>query len=499
MAVITDLPVELITHILVRLSPQRLLQCVCALKSLKALISSERFSEAYVKRSLETNNYRTLLMAEEAAEGEDFKYPTEFFAASFYPRESFSNARSVIQPLIRPGRVRTEIVGCYNGLVCIHNCDHSRDLAVWNPSIRRFKRIPFSPIEVPAAAAETSGVKYGLGYDPATQDYKVRIYEFYCDQRTNVGSEVKVYGLKTKSKSWKKIESFSCTWVSDRAIPLEGSLHWFGKLEPLSDGLRVLALDLGNEVFKEFHTPFQRHNTMDLEVLNGKLCMGVFVGFSEHDTWEMKEYGVSESWIRILMHDGSVSTYGNLFWYDPKKNTGKAVQFLGRPKAFAAAVCVANIGLLDGDQVIRQQQLLPVKRKSGSMKIFEGEGSTEKAKQGFCTEETGILSEAEVRLVVNANASGVLGCQDFIKAHHNRSMKANSPRTILFHRPSKKFSLSVNFDGEGFDNAVPPWRIRQPQQRQASMFGYCNRLVCIKYRNSLSEAQSFSSMESLDS
>ncbi|XP_004292675.1 PREDICTED: F-box protein CPR30-like [Fragaria vesca subsp. vesca] len=413
MAVITDLPVELITDILVRLSPQRLLQCVCALKSLNALISSEGFSEAYVKRSLETNNYRTLLMAEETAEGEDFKYPTEFFAASFYPRESFSNARSVIQPLIRPGRVRTEIVGCYNGLVCIHNPHHSRDLAVWNPSIRRFKRIPFSPIEVPAAAktGSISGVKYGFGYDPATQDYKVvRIYEFSCDRRANVGSEVKVYGLKTKS--WKKIESFSCTWVSDRAIPLEGALHWVGKLEPLSDGLRVLALDLGKEVFKEFRTPFRRHNTMDLEVLNGKLCMGVFVGFSEHDIWEMEEYGVSESWIRlytfregivdwgfeyltplalsrtgkgILMHDRSVSTDGNLFWYDPKKNTGKAVQFLGMPKAFAAAVCVANIGLLDGDPVIRQQQLLPIKRKSGSRKIFEGEGSTEKAKQGDLT------------------------------------------------------------------------------------------------------------------
>lgn len=81
--------------------------------------------------------------------------------------------------------------------------------------------------------------------------------------------------------------------------------------------------------------------------------------------------------------------------------------------------------------------------------------------------------------------------QEFIKAHHDRSMKANSPRTILFQRPSKEFSLSVNFDGEGFDNAVPPLRIRQPPQPQASMFGYCNGLVCIKYRNSLSEAQSF--------
>ncbi|KAL6217171.1 hypothetical protein ACLB2K_010388 [Fragaria x ananassa] len=81
--------------------------------------------------------------------------------------------------------------------------------------------------------------------------------------------------------------------------------------------------------------------------------------------------------------------------------------------------------------------------------------------------------------------------QEFIKARHDRSMKANSPRTILFQRPSKEFSLSVNFDGEGFDNAVPPLRIRQPPQPQASMFGYCNGLVCIKYRNSLSEAQSF--------
>ncbi|PRQ26468.1 putative galactose oxidase/kelch, beta-propeller, F-box associated interaction [Rosa chinensis] len=260
-----------------------------------------------------------------------------------YSRDKFSSARKIVQPLAHPERV-TEFVGCCNGLLLLHNRYHDLDLAIWNPTIQKFKRIPFAPIELPAGTQRTHTM-YGFGYDQSSSDYKiVRIVE-------------------SESNLWKKIQSFPYTGNSSHfyapAVPLNGAIHWLVTDNSHSQSVRVIALDLSKETFNEFSTPFADvEGGIGLEVLGGSLCICLNHFKTSNEVWKMKEYGVAESWVhfytvewkvvkkafeycttlvlskigeRVLLHNDSNLTKGFLFWYNFETNIGKVVRIPGSP------------------------------------------------------------------------------------------------------------------------------------------------------------------------
>ncbi|KAL6217170.1 hypothetical protein ACLB2K_010387 [Fragaria x ananassa] len=165
---------------------------------------------------------------------------------------------------------------------------------------------------------------------------------FARPQVDTLGSQVKVYSMN--SNSWKTVESFPYTQISrERAIPLNGVVYWTAEDNFMSNN--VVALDLTIETFKVFSTPFtvvRYPEGVSLNELGGCLCLCVIHLFESCvvEVWRMDEYGVDNYF----------------YWYDFVINTEEQVTILGLPRFFSAAICVANLGLLDDDLVISEDE-----------------------------------------------------------------------------------------------------------------------------------------------
>ncbi|KAG5586737.1 hypothetical protein H5410_047171 [Solanum commersonii] len=81
-----------------------------------------------------------------------------------------------------------------NGLICL--VDWSNDLFLWNPSIRKYKKLPDSKTN----SMDAINFIYGFGYDKFREDYKVVACTYYHGHSRDV--EVQIYIVQ----KWIKVE-----------------------------------------------------------------------------------------------------------------------------------------------------------------------------------------------------------------------------------------------------------------------------------------------------
>nr|XP_011459799.1 PREDICTED: putative F-box protein At1g12855 [Fragaria vesca subsp. vesca] len=219
---------------------------------------------------------------------------------------------------------------------------------------------------------------------------------FARPQVDTLGSQVKVYSMN--SNSWKTVESFPYTQISrERAIPLNGAVYWTAEDNFMSNN--VVALDLTIETFKVFSTPFtvvRYPEGVSLNELGGCLCLCVIHLFESCvvEVWRMDEYGVG-----IWSHFYNVTmnvAYNYFYWYDFVINTEEQVTILGLSRFFSAAICVANLGLLDDDLVISEDE-------GSKHNMSEDEGSEqddmsadERFLQGNLSEDEKVLQDDDM-------------------------------------------------------------------------------------------------------
>ncbi|XP_034199602.1 F-box/kelch-repeat protein At3g23880-like [Prunus dulcis] len=249
----SNIPPELIFDILLQLQLKDLIRYTCVSKAWHAFIHNQDFIKAHLKRSIKTNSTRTILL--EAP-------PSYLFSLPFDNDETLGTA-TIIGCLIQskgPVKYTTGIVGYANGLVCIqiHNYIDG-DIALWNPSIQKLKKIPLITHEPHAQPSP----KYGFGYDSTNDDYKlVGIIRKPANE----------YGYVT-----------------------------------------ILTLDLASEKYREFSIPVDRIDNIersgpDLDVLGDHMCIRVNRFMCRSEAWIMKEYGGTESWSLLYSIDmGPVS------------------------------------------------------------------------------------------------------------------------------------------------------------------------------------------------
>ncbi|XP_007224136.2 F-box protein CPR30 [Prunus persica] len=202
----------------------------------------------------------------------------------------------------------TLILGYSIGLLFICNYDLNKDFTLWNPSIQKLKKLPFTTLEPhpsPGLEISRSHITNGFGYDSANDDYKLLgILELANSDDVIVSSQVHVYSLK--SHSWKRIQNTPCDGYSfsedsDSIVFLNGALSWLmSKESDDADKYMIVTLDLASEKCREFPIPVDRINidisSLDLEVLGDYLCISVNCFWCRSEAWIMKEYGVTESW-----------------------------------------------------------------------------------------------------------------------------------------------------------------------------------------------------------
>ncbi|KAF7837207.1 F-box/kelch-repeat protein [Senna tora] len=328
------LPPELIVEILSWLPVKFLLRFRCVCKYWKSLISDPQFAKKHLRMStMDTKFTRHNII---------FCFAKPRFTVRSCSLDSVCNnlptsAVKMKYPLKARNRYDL-LVGSCNGLLCF--AIKQSHVLVWNPSIRISKKSPYLDIQ----RREGSYTIYGFGYDHLTDKYKVvAIFCYDSDGRGAYKTEVKVYTLG--SNSWRRIQEFpSGVPYDDMGKFVSGTLNWLASRTSASrSSFVVISLDLGKESYVELSQPDYEAgvSTLTLGVLRDCLCILSHYG-TYSNVWIMKDFGVKESWTKLLRipylvyplsllctKDGCISEsseillqYGsNLHFYDSRNST----------------------------------------------------------------------------------------------------------------------------------------------------------------------------------
>ena len=279
----SNLPRELIVDILSRLPVKYLCRFKCVSKPWRTLISHPDFVKTHLHRA----QFKRLILA---------------FGNSLYSIDhetSFENDVVAVAldyfPLDQNNQLAIAIIGSCNGLLCLRSQPNT--FFVFNPATHESARIPDAPTP---DGFDHAILAYGFGYAPSIDDYKL--------VKAVNAPLVAVFSLKTST--WKLVEGFHYekpTEVWEGSLPcgthLNGALHWVFKRRGGGECV-IAAFDLETDTFREMPVPAVSVSGFSTGSLKGCLClMDLVFGLRRRDIWVMKEYGVGNSWTKILVVD----------------------------------------------------------------------------------------------------------------------------------------------------------------------------------------------------
>ncbi|XP_058786770.1 F-box/kelch-repeat protein At3g23880-like [Vicia villosa] len=272
------LPIDLVAEIFCRLPVKLLVQLRCMCKSWNSLISDRSFTRKHLSLSTTRRiHYAT------------YEHKPHELVHNSYPLDS------VLSTKVKPRRLPfNSIVASCDGILCL--CDKRKGcVALWNPSIRKFKESPpFENTQILNQVYTT----FGFGYDRVSDNYKVVVL-YYTEGNLLDTTKVKVHTLGTNL--WKTAESFPFGAVCDEqpGTFVSGTINWMAYTEWRRKGLLfIVSFDLGTDSYRKLLPPHHaeiRPDYLRLSVLRDCLCL-----ISDHHIWVMKEYGIQDSWTKLF-------------------------------------------------------------------------------------------------------------------------------------------------------------------------------------------------------
>ena len=235
-------------------------------------------------------------------------------------------------------------MGSCNGILCFsyNNAEWSEVFYLWNPSIRKFKRLPDNQFPI---------MTFGFGCDSQNNDFKV-VGISHSFAKTKSPPEVGVYSLS--SDSWKRVElgislrPNVCYYNVNNCTALPfvcGHLHWMLKIvenvggEARHSADMLLSFDVNSEKLKQLPLPDVEGSCIMkfITSFKGKLALIEYRSDAQPystpcSIWEMREYGVIDSWSKLhvlvienLLDFIGFTTYGLLLvqkgsWLVPTKS-----------------------------------------------------------------------------------------------------------------------------------------------------------------------------------
>ncbi|GAU18006.1 hypothetical protein TSUD_51160 [Trifolium subterraneum] len=268
------LPVELIVNILLRLLVKYLLQFRCVCKLWQTLISETLIA----KKRLAFSDYKNF-----------YSYPLKSIfenpsAAHVIPHDSFSDL----------GIDDYYILGSCNGFFCFHDADQF-NIIMYNPSIGLKSKCS------PKISSPNWSMLYnGFGYDQVNDKYKVLAVLEHEDGDSDHEdvSYTKIYTFG--EDSWRTIQDFLGTPIEEIGIYVSGTLNWLH--HKWHKQYVIHSFDMEKETYRELLLPFVGDDCMcrpSLCVLHDCLCL-CFLNKTHLFAWLMKEYGVVESWTKLM-------------------------------------------------------------------------------------------------------------------------------------------------------------------------------------------------------
>ncbi|XP_055962125.1 F-box protein CPR1-like [Mercurialis annua] len=362
----SNLPLEMIADILRRLPPKNLLCCRSVSKPWRSLIDSPTFIYLHLSHSLHTASNLSIILKN-----------SELYSLSF---DSPHRIKLLDHPLMCYNH-SIKILGSCNGLLCISNIVD--DIALWNPSIRTYRVLPYLPVELKRYFGMCSCrvSVFGFGYDCVFHDYKVvRIAQFSGVDRKSFESEVKVFSLR--KNFWRRIADmpYCVLYPGENGVYANGALHWLVSRSPDFDVANIIvALDLGVEGYKEVPQPEFADVQFKTEIgaLRGCLCLLANFHYERVDVWVMKEYMVKESWRKLIsiasqevigtlrsLKPLAYSESGNevliehndvhLFWYDLRRRKVSNIWIQDMPITFKSESCVGSLVAVNANRLLER-------------------------------------------------------------------------------------------------------------------------------------------------
>ncbi|KAJ1382728.1 F-box-like domain superfamily [Sesbania bispinosa] len=293
---------DLIIEILSWLPVKSLLRFKCVSKFFKSVISDTGFIKLHLQRSPRDAN---ILFKWKGR----FKHCTAI-CSSVLNNPSFNIVEDLGRREWDPSEKHSIIHGSCNGLICVvvssppklSNEEYLIDYQfyLWNPATRlRSQKSPC--LSIPSSI---SCPEFGFGYDSLSDTYKVVAIFCYFDSMDESVVEMKVYNIGDNCwrdiiQNWPILPCY-IERPSD-GVYVSNSLNWIYVLY----GERViLSLDLGKETCRPLLLPCGVGNDhaplSNLGVLKDCLCLSYNYLATEFVVWQMKEYGVENSWTQLL-------------------------------------------------------------------------------------------------------------------------------------------------------------------------------------------------------
>lgn len=209
------------------------------------------------------------------------------------------------------------------GYICFYGA-HSQNIAIANPGIRKFWRLPESSVPIPVIYGERCGChngQVGIGIDPNTNDLKiVRVLNICLSSLTPVGNKAEVYTLS--SDSWRQIDfpgqlAFfyaSCFYDTRMDSYWNGAYHWTVQMEYYTHkegrdhGSGILSFDMSDEAFQFRPLPLDfvsRPPGIGILEYNGTLAL---ISFSCREgeeklfeLWSLDDFWVQKTLTKLLV------------------------------------------------------------------------------------------------------------------------------------------------------------------------------------------------------
>ncbi|XP_058734435.1 F-box/kelch-repeat protein At3g23880-like [Vicia villosa] len=329
----TFFPDDIITEIISLLPVKPLLRFQCVSNSWNTLISDPSFVKFHLKRSKASPNQLFTLITNHFTPVEGKKCYYSDWSVVPYPISSlFENPPTTFDGYSRyflneKDYHHSRIVGSCNGLICLahHDLTSTHEeywFRLWNPATRKIsKRIGYS--HHPRLA-----FVFNFGCDDSTCTFKVVAS---CYTRDEYTSEVKV--LTVGDNVWRNIESFpvvpfGINHRQDDCVFLNSSLNWLAIHKDIQnylhdefaqyyydiwatfirdytiEDLAIVSLDLRTETYNQYLLPqgFDKLPPVEptVSVLGECLCFSYFQLETDMVIWQMKKFGVEESWFQFL-------------------------------------------------------------------------------------------------------------------------------------------------------------------------------------------------------
>ncbi|XP_007207683.2 F-box/kelch-repeat protein At3g23880 [Prunus persica] len=311
---------DVLRDILSRLPVKSLIRCTSVCKTWIPIIKSQDLIRKHLIRALNSND----LLLLHTVSGEECKTVlhktlvkelTEEVYSVRYDAEDLGLYCPIEFPISHKKKLHNSflrVVGVCDGLVCLADdiFRYGSTFIIWNPCIRKSVTLPSPGVTFRKNGGYDATI--GFGFDATTNDYKV--VRLVVDQ---VGSPTiaEVYSLA--NGSWTSPRPVTPECEIDGAAfqaSVNGALHWPAIPRKTVDDLCyfILAFDLGSELFREMPMPesFEWHTSLGLQlsVSGDRKSIALFVmdhrcaNYENYflDIWVMKDYGIYESWTRLI-------------------------------------------------------------------------------------------------------------------------------------------------------------------------------------------------------